>query len=412
MYETLFRQKLNFIKESGNYRYFLEVNKSARHFPQFYFTDDQGKKRGAINWCSNDYLSQSTQEEVISKLSFVTHSSGAGSGGTRNISGTTNHHKELEKKLAQWHRKDAALLFNGAYAANVTTLQTIGRAIPELIFISDERNHASLIEGMRATNNTKLIFQHNDVAHLESILNSIPVTTPRMVVLESVYSIKGSVAPLQKIAALAKKYNALSYVDEVHAVGLYGKTGAGMLEATGLQDAFDIINGTLSKSIGVYGGYITASATIIDFVRSFGSGFIFTTSLPPAICAAAIKSISLVEEDNELRHRFHENVQLLRECLSLNAIPFQSNPSHITSIHIGDASRCRQVANDLLLKHGIYLQPINSPTVSRGEECLRIIITSKHQLKHINHLAFALKKILYPQTLSTVTSDYWTEYIK
>jgi 5-aminolevulinate synthase len=394
-YNEFLGGQLEKLKEAGAYRYFLEVNKSAQHFPQFYYSNDEGVQRSAINWCSNDYLCMSTREEVIAKLGFVTHRSGTASSGTRNISGTTVHHRELEKTLAQWHKKEAALLFNGAYAANVTTLQTLGRHIPGLVFISDERNHASLIEGMRAAGNQKKIFRHNDTAHLEEILSAIPPETPRLLVFESVYSISGTVAPVKEIIALAKKYNALTYVDEVHAVGLYGETGAGIFEQEGLQQEIDILNGTLSKAIGVFGGYITGSENTIDFIRSYGSGFIFTTSLPPAVCSAANKSIQLIREHPEWRQEFRVNVVLLRQALKQYKVPFSDNRSHITSVPVKDAVRCRQLANDLLKKQGIYLQPINHPTVPKGEECLRIIITARHQVKHINHLAYSLAKIIY-----------------
>lgn len=394
-YTTYLAGKIQQLKETGSYRYFLEVNKSAQHFPQFYYSNEEGIQRSAINWCSNDYLCMSTQEEVIAKLGFVTHRSGTGSGGTRNISGTTVHHRELEQTLAGWHEKDNALLFAGAYLANVTALQTLGRHIPGLIFISDERNHASMIEGMRAVNNQKIIFRHNDMAHLEEILQSLPVDTPKLVAFESIYSITGTVAPAHKIIDLAKQYNALTYADEVHAVGLYGHDGAGMLSQLGLQRDVDIINGTLSKAIGVFGGYIAASQTIIDFIRSFGSGFIFTTSLPPAVCSAANKSIQQIRQNPEWRSTFHENVQKLRQALAQNEIAFTVNDSHITSVPVKGASRCREVAQQLLHGQGVYLQPINSPTVPEGEECLRIIITAKHQPKHINHLAHSLKKVMH-----------------
>ena len=336
----------------------------------------------------------STREEVIAKLGFVTHRSGAGSSGTRNISGTTIYHKELETTLANWHKKESALLFNGAYQANVTALQTLARHIPGLVFISDERNHASIIEGMRGCKNEKKIFKHNDVQHLEEILKSIPADQPKLVVFESVYSIKGTIAPVKEIIQLAKQYSALTYTDEVHAVGLYGKTGAGIFEQEDLQEEIDIVNGTLSKAIGVFGGYIAASQTIIDFIRSFGSGFIFTTSLPPAICAAANKSIQYIQRNDELRKHFFENVFQLRAGFASNGIEFEKNRSHITIIPVKNAARCREVANKLLERHGIYLQPINFPTVPVGEECLRIIITTKHLPKHINHLAYSLKKLI------------------
>lgn len=394
-YQSFFKEKLQQLKDNGSYRYFLEVNKSAQHFPNFYYTDEQGQQRAAVNWCSNDYLSMSTHEDVIAKLGFVTHRSGTGSGGTRNISGTTNHHKELERTLAAWHKKEAALLFNGAYQANVTTLQTLGKNIPGLVFFSDERNHASIIEGIRGCKNEKKIFRHNDVSHLEELLQMVPADQPKLIVFESVYSMSGTISPVTTITKLAQKYKALTYIDEVHGVGLYGATGAGILEQERQQHSVDIVNGTLSKAVGVFGGYIAASATIVDFIRSFGSGFIFTTSLPPAICAAANKSIQYIQQNEQLRKHFFENVVQMRSALTNNEIEYKHNNSHITIIPVEDAARCRQIANQLLENHGIYLQPINYPTVPVGEECLRIIITARHLPKHINHLAYSLKKNLH-----------------
>lgn len=394
-YSAFFNEKLKRLKDDGLYRHFLEVNRSAQHFPTFYYTDEYSLCHTAVNWCSNDYLGMSTHEEVIAKLSFVAHRSGAGSGGTRNISGTTNHHKELEQTVAEWHKKEAALLFNGAYQANVTTLQTLGRNIPGLTIFSDERNHASIIEGIRGCKSEKKIFRHNDVQHLEELLQLVPADKPKLIVFESVYSMSGTIAPVKKIAHLAKQYNALTYIDEVHAVGLYGSTGAGVLEQEGLQEEVDIINGTLSKAIGVFGGYIAASCKIVDYIRSFGSGFIFTTSLPPAVCAAATKSIRLIQQKTKLRESFFDNVKQLRTVLRNAGVSFKENSSHITIVPVQDANRCRRVANHLLEQHGIYLQPINFPTVPVGEECLRIISTAKHLTKHINHLAYSLKKTVY-----------------
>ncbi len=417
-YASYFNDALQQLKDSGAYRHFLEVNKSAQHFPKLYYTDEAAVQRSAVNWCSNDYLCMSTEEAVIAKLGFVTHRSGAASSGTRNISGTTVYHRELEQTLAAWHRKEAALLFNGAYQANVTTLQTIGRCIKDLVFVSDERNHASLIEGIRSAGNVKRIFRHNDMQDLERVLQSLHVAQPKLIVFESVYSISGTIAPVREVVKLAKKYNALTYVDEVHAVGLYGETGAGILELEGLQDEIDILNGTLSKAVGVFGGYIVSSAQIIDYIRSYGSGFIFTTSLPPAICAAACTSIKLIRENTAGRIAFHQNVRLLRDAMRSNNIVFKENDSHITAVKIGDAVRCRRVANELLQQQGVYLQPINFPTVPKGEECLRIIITARHQPKHISHLAYSLSKILNGndqvsrqgiETLITADADSETE---
>ncbi|WP_430898138.1 MULTISPECIES: 5-aminolevulinate synthase [unclassified Paraflavitalea] len=386
--------KLNTLRREGNYRQFLEVNRSAQHFPQFYFTDSSGRYRSAINFCSNDYLGQSTEEDVIAKLSFVAHRSGTGSGGTRNISGSTNHHVSLETTLANWHKKDRALVFNGAYAANHACLQTLGRNIPNLVFFSDERNHASLIEGMRAAGNEKKIFRHNDLQDLELKLQSVSIETPKIIVFESVYSIKGTIAPLKEIITLAKKYQALTYLDEVHAVGLYGPTGAGMSEQENCAEEIDLINGTLSKAIGVYGGYVAGSELLIDFIRSFAPGFIFTTSIPPAICAAAEKSIESIQKNPEKRRLFHEQVKQARRTLTAHGVYFSPNKSHITNIPIGDAHLCKQIASALLEDHGIYMQPINHPTVPIGEACLRLIITAKHQPKHLNVLTYALQKVL------------------
>lgn len=394
-YQSLFTQQLQQLRAEGSYRYFLELNKSAQHFPRFTYADETAMTHSAINWCSNDYLGMSSEETVISKMGFVAHRSGAGSGGTRNISGTTSYHKKLEILLAGWHRKEAALLFNGAYQANVTTLQTLGRQLPGLVFFSDERNHASIIEGIRGCKNSKRIFRHNDMDHLETLLAEFPPDQPKLIVFESVYSMSGTVAPVKAIAELARKYNALTYADEVHAVGLYGQTGAGILEQEGLQAEIDIVNGTLSKAIGVFGGYIAASALLVDYIRSFGRGFIFTTSLPPAICAAAASSVEQIIAGTDLRQRFFANVRLLRNVLQKEQVTFRPNHSHITIIPVAGADRCRELAARLLKQQGIYLQPINFPTVPVGEECLRVIITAKHQSNHINHLAFSLKKVLH-----------------
>jgi 5-aminolevulinate synthase len=392
-YNNIFQEKIEQLHKSNNYRHFLNVNKSARHFPHFYFEKD-GKTKKAINFCSNDYLGMSVDEDVIGKLSFVLHQSGTGSGGTRNISGTSDHHQSLEQTIAGWHQKEGALLFGGAYLANITALQTVGRHIKELVFISDERNHASLIEGMRSAGNKKIISRHNDIFHLEEILRSLPVEQPKMIVFESVYSMNGSVAPVKQMIDLAKKYNALTYIDEVHAVGLYGQTGAGICEHEGLLQQVDIINGTLAKAIGLIGGYVAASQVIIDFIRSYGSGFIFTTSLPPAICAAAEKSISLVQQQQQHRVHMHGLVNYLRRLLKTENINYIENDSHITPIVIADAKRCKAIADELLDKHGIYVQPVNYPTVPVGEECLRVIVTAKHTREQVQQLVKGLKIVI------------------
>ena len=387
------QSRLDRLKEEGGYRYFLQLNKSARHFPVFYY-ESGGKSKRAVNFCSNDYLGMSVEEEVIGKLSYVVHQSGTGSGGTRNISGTTQQHQSLELLISSWHQKEAALIFGSAYLANLTALQTLGRQIPELVFFSDERNHASLIEGMRSAGNKKLIFRHNDLAHLEQLLQSESDQTPKLIVFESVYSMNGTVAQVHEIIRLAKKYNAFTYIDEVHAIGLYGETGAGISEQEGLLDQIDIINGTLAKSVGSIGGYVSASQDIVDFIRSFGSGFIFTTSLPPAICAAAEKSIQIIRQSSALRTSMHGLVDYLRRVLDEEGILWKRNASHITTIVVGEANKCKRIADRLLDEYGLYIQPVNHPTVPVGEECLRIIVTARHTREQVTHLVNSLKIIL------------------
>jgi 5-aminolevulinate synthase len=392
-YEDILSQQLEKLKQSGSYRYFLEVHKNAQTFPRFHYRVGD-ETRTAVNWCSNDYMGMSVNPEVIETFTSISNQSGTGSGGTRNISGTTTYHRELENTLAALHHKEAALIFGGAYLANFTVLSTLGRLFKEAVFLSDEKNHASLIEGMRATSCQKIIFQHNDVGHLEELLKQLPIDQPKIIVFESVYSINGTIAPLKEIAILAKKYNCLTYLDEVHAVGLYGEDGGGITSELNLQNEIDIINGTLAKSFGVIGGYIAASQIIIDAMRSFGSGFIFTTSLPPAACAAAVKSIEMLRADHTLRESFHANVVRLRQLLEAHGVPYNSNPSHITPVPIGDSIKCKRIADRLLHEFGIYLQPVNFPTVKIGEECLRIIVTLKHTEEDIFDLAKSLQLVL------------------
>jgi 5-aminolevulinate synthase len=404
-YQKTFRQQLNQLKEAGNYRYFLDVDKSAAQFPRFSFADADRVTHTATNWCSNDYLCMSTRDEVINSAVSVVKASGVGSGGTRNISGTTIHHRALEQSLADLHHKENALIFSGAYLANQTTLKTMGKIFPDMVFVSDERNHASLIEGMRSSRKEKIIFRHNDLEHLEEILSSLPIDRPKMVVFESVYSIIGTIAPIVEIVELAKKYNALTYIDEVHGVGLYGSDGAGVASSLGISDEIDIINGTLAKGFGVIGGYIAANAEIVDAIRSFGSGFIFTTSLPPSICAAAVTSIRYVREHDGLRALLHSNVQRLREIFDEYGVPYKHNPSHITPIPMNDALHCKAVADRLLFQYGSYLQPVNHPTVNVGEECLRVVVTPKHTEEDMVHLAQSIVEVLASEDLFRTSED-------
>ncbi|MCX6206857.1 MAG: 5-aminolevulinate synthase [Bacteroidetes bacterium] len=401
-YAEIFSEKLHELKGSGTYRYFLNVNKSAQHFPTFYFEDPQGEKRKAINFCSNDYLAMSVHEEVISKLSFVANRAGTGSGGTRNISGTTIYHRELENALAKLHQQEAALVFGSAYLANLTALSVMGKLLTNAIFISDEYNHASIIEGIKASGAAKKIFKHNDLEDLENVLKSIPLNQPKIIVFESIYSMSGTVSPILEIVLLAKKYQALTYIDEVHAVGIYGQNGGGLTEQLQVQNGIDIINGTLAKGFGVLGGYIAGDQLIIDAIRSMGSGFIFTTSLPPAICAAAKKSIELLKADQHIRPLYQEKVRELRRLLELNKISYYSNDTHITPIPIGEEKRCKKISDLLLYEHGIYIQPIVYPTVKKGEACLRLTITAKHDTQHFQTLVDALRATIITNSESIV----------
>ena len=393
-YTRLFNQKLDALKTQGNYRYFLDIERSAALFPVFHYKDAEGNRHEATNFCSNDYLGQTTHPEVQAAAKDAIDKAGAGSGGTRNISGTTTYHRALEKAAALLVKKESALLFNSAYLANQTALTTLGRHLENVAFISDEENHASMIEGMRGCKYKKYIFRHNDTAHLEAILMTLPLETPKIVVFESVYSMSGTVAPIADICRIAKKYNAMTYCDEVHAVGLYGKEGAGMVQQTGNTEGVDILNGTFAKAFGVIGGFLAGTTTVIDFIRSHAEGFIFTSSLPPATCAAITKSIEVLSKNPSIQATFHQNVKRFRQMLKENDIAFGGHASHITRINIGESKHCKHVADRLLKEFNLYLQPINFPTVPRGEECLRIIVTAKHTVVQMEKLALALKAVL------------------
>jgi 5-aminolevulinate synthase len=393
-YENLFNQKLDALKTQGNYRYFLDIERSAALFPIFHYKDAEGNRHEVINFCSNDYLGQTTHPEVQAAAKEAIDKAGAGSGGTRNISGTTTYHLALEKAAAQLVKKESALLFNSAYLANQTALTTLGRHLENVSFISDEENHASMIEGMRGCKYKKYIFRHNDTAHLEAILMTFPLEKPKVVVFESVYSMSGTVAPIAEICRIAKKYNAMTYCDEVHAVGLYGENGSGMVAAIQSTEGVDILNGTFAKAFGVIGGFLAGTTTVMDFIRSHAEGFIFTSSVPPSTCAAITKSIEVLSQNPIIQATFHQNVKHFRHLLEENDIAFGGHASHITRINIGESKRCKHIADRLLKEFNVYIQPINFPTVPCGEECLRIIITAKHTTEQMEHLALALKAVL------------------
>ena len=384
-----FQQVIKDYKDDGRYRTFNDIIRKRGDYPNAIWYSKYSIKN-IVNWCSNDYLGIGQHSYVIDSMKTALETAGAGAGGTRNISGTTHYHNALERELALLHKKESALLFTSAYNANQTTLETMGKIIPDLLFISDEENHSSIIQGLRHSKCRKEIFKHNDVQDLESILMSNP--GPKCVVFESVYSMDGDIAPVKEIIEVSKKYNAITYIDEVHAVGLYGETGAGICERDKVEVA--IINGTLAKAYGVQGGYITGKREFIDAIRSMASAFIFTTSLSPVICAGALTSIKYVKDHPELREKIQERARKTKEEIERQGIEVLKNDSHIVPVIIGDPIKCKAVSDELLYKEGIYVQPINWPTVKRGTERLRFTPTPFHTDAHIFDMVVKLKSAL------------------
>ena len=391
-YKKFFSDELVSLKSQGLYRKFRAINRNKSSFPKA--TERfEGQEREVEVWCSNDYLNLSQHPEVTKTSIEVINELGTGSGGTRNISGTSTYHVDLEKLLADLHRKESALLFPSAYTANQSTLWTLCKNMEGIEVFSDELNHASLIQGIKNADVVTHIFRHNDTEHLEELLNKANANTPKLVVFESLYSMEGLRSPLQKIIEISKKYNALTYLDEVHSVGLYGPEGRGITAEKGLEDEIDIINGTLSKSFGQMGGYVAANADIIDYIRSFAPGFIFTSSMNPSIAAASITSIKIAMSSEELRDNIRINSDLIRLGLRDLRIPFLENDSHIIPIHLYDPRLCKEAANLLLEKHCIYIQPIFYPTVPKGDERFRVTITPRHEASDIQHFLDALDDV-------------------
>ena len=391
-YKKFFSDELDNLKEQGLYRQFRNIDRPIKNFPN---ADEifKDKEREVEVWCSNDYLNMSQHPEVVNEIVKTLLEYGSGSGGTRNISGTSSYHIDLEKKLADVHNKESALLFASAYTANQSTLWTLGKKIKNLEIFSDELNHASLIQGIKNSGAKCHIFKHNDIDHLELLLQTTNIDTPKLIVFESLYSMEGIRSPIVKIVELAKKYNCMTYLDEVHSVGLYGEDGKGIAVEMGVENKIDIINGTLAKAYGQMGGYIAASAKIIDYIRSFAPGFIFTTSICPSIAAGAAKAIDIVSLAEQLRIRIKENASLTREYLDSFAIPYLDTNSHIIAVLVNDPFLCKKVSQDLIDEFGIYAQPIFYPTVPRGLERLRITVTPKHRKEHIEKMVRALDKI-------------------
>ena len=391
-YKKFFSDELISLKSQGLYRKFRAINRNRSSFPKA--TERfEGQEREVEVWCSNDYLNLSQHPEVTKTSIEVINELGTGSGGTRNISGTSTYHVDLEKLLADLHRKESALLFPSAYTANQSTLWTLCKNMEGIEVFSDELNHASLIQGIKNADVVTHIFRHNDTEHLEELLNNANANTPKLVVFESLYSMEGLRSPLQKIIEIAKKYNALTYLDEVHSVGLYGPEGRGITAEKGLEAEIDIINGTLSKSFGQMGGYVAANSDIIDYIRSFAPGFIFTSSMNPSIAAASITSIKIAMSSEDLRDNIRINSDRIRLGLRDLQIPFLENDSHIIPIHLYDPRLCKEAANLLLEKHGIYIQPIFYPTVPKGDERFRVTITPRHEASDIQHFLDALDDV-------------------
>ena len=401
-YKKFFSDELISLKSQGLYRKFRAINRNKSSFPKA--TERfEGNQREVEVWCSNDYLNLSQHPEVTKTSIEVINELGTGSGGTRNITGTSTYHVDLEQLLADLHRKESALLFPSAYTANQSTLWTLCKNLEGVEIFSDELNHASLIQGIKNANVECHVFRHNDTEHLEELINNANADSPKIIVFESLYSMEGLRSPLQKIIEIAKKYNALTYLDEVHSVGLYGPEGRGITAEKGLEDDIDIINGTLSKAFGQMGGYVAASADIIDYIRSFAPGFIFTSSMNPSVAAASITSIKISMESEVLRENIRVNSDHIRLGLRDLQIPFLENDSHIIPIHLYDPRVCKEAANLLLEKHGIYIQPIFHPTVPKGDERFRVTITPRHEASDINHFLDAIDDVW--KTLGLKRSD-------
>ena len=390
-YIDQFKKILDQLKTEGKYRVFNTILRKRGSFPNGIWYSKYGVKK-IVNWCSNDYLGMGQSKVVIDGMKTALDSVGAGSGGTRNISGTTKYHEALENELSNLHKKESALLFTSAYVANLTTLETIPKVLSDITFISDSENHSSIIQGIKNSRAKKIIWKHNDLNNLEGILKTIE--GPKCVVFESVYSMDGDISPVKEILELCKKYNAISYLDEVHAVGIYGLNGGGVSERENLQDQVDIINGTLGKAFGLQGGYVAGKKYFLDAIRSLAPGFIFTTSISPVICAGAISSVRFVKEHNNLRDEIKERSLKTKTELAKAGINVLKNSSHIVPIIIGDPIKCKTISDELLEEDGIYVQPINYPTVPEGTERLRFTPSPLHTDEMILDMVHKLRKAM------------------
>ena len=392
-YEGFFANELATVREEGRYRVFTDIKRHRGRFPHATRFLEDDETQAVTVWCSNDYLGMGQHPAVLDAMHECLDECGAGAGGTRNISGTNHYHVELERELADLHGKESALLFTSGYVSNWAGIGTLAARIPNCVVFSDELNHASMIEGIRYSKAERRIWKHNDVEDLDRQLSEFPADRPKLVAFESVYSMDGDIAPIAEILDVCEKHGALTYIDEVHAVGLYGPRGGGIAEREGLMDRIDVIEGTLGKAYGVMGGYIAASRNLVDFVRSFASGFIFSTALPPAVAAGAAASIKHLKTSDRERELQRERVEQVRRQLDIMGIPHLANPSHIIPVMVGDAKKCKMISDWLMDNHGIYVQPINYPTVPVGTERLRLTPSPVHTDGDINRLINALSEI-------------------